>query len=84
MFIYERTITDSMSLYAYDERTRKKVEEFIKTRQEVITSEIVRLGTKRRVINWQTLKLIMEDMVNDGQVERRNIGSKVIVYRWRA
>jgi hypothetical protein len=66
----------------YETKTRVSVENFIKSQRQALTSEIVRLGGKDRVVNWSTLKLILGDLMQEGKVRRVPIGKKVILYEW--
>ena len=71
-----------MEVENYTEQTRKSIEEFIKNKGQAIANEIVRLGTTKRVVNWQTFKLIMEDLRVEGLVRETQIGNRVILYEW--
>lgn len=71
-----------MQVENYDEQTRASVEKFLKDKRQAISSEIVRLGTKTRVINWQSLKLILGDLQREGKVRETPIGNKVKLYEW--
>lgn len=71
-----------MQVERYDEHTKERIIAFLKKQREAITSEIVRLGTKKRVVNWQTLKMILAELEHDGLVQCTRIGRKVKVYRW--
>lgn len=71
-----------MDVESYDEQTRASVEKFLKTQGQAISSEIVRLGSSTRVINWQSLKLILGDLQREGLVRETPIGNKVKLYEW--
>jgi len=71
-----------MDVENYHEDTRKSVEKFLKKEKQAIINEIVRLGTEKRVVNWQTLKLILEDLKTEKLVREKPIGNKVILYEW--
>lgn len=71
-----------MDVEKYHAETRKNVEKFLKKEKQAIINEIVRLGTDKRVVNWQTLKLILEDLKSEDLVRETLIGNKVILYEW--
>lgn len=71
-----------MQVENYDEQTRASVESFLKEKRQAISSEIVRLGGKARVINWQSLKLILGDLQRERLVRETPIGNKVKLYEW--
>lgn len=81
--LYSSTaISVFMQVETYDEQTKKKIVTFLKKKHQAITSEIVRLGGKKRVINWQSLKLILTDLEVDGKIRKLSIGRKLKVYEW--
>jgi hypothetical protein len=72
-----------MDVESYDKKTRETVEGFLKERKQAISSEIVRVGTNERVINWQSLKMILDDLKKEGLVREIRIGKKVLLYEWQ-
>lgn len=72
-----------MNVQTYDEKTKQRIVDFLKQNKQAIQSEIVRLGSEKRVINWQTLKIILEDLQSEGKISRTCIGNQVILYEWR-
>lgn len=71
-----------MRVASYENSTREAVEKFLKRKGQAMMSEIIRLGGQKRVINWETAKLIIKALRVEGKVSSSRIGSRVILYKW--
>lgn len=71
-----------MRVTNYEEKTKERVVAFLKARKEALTEEIVRLGSNRRIVNWESLMLILEDLRREGKVRSTRLGKHTVVYEW--
>ena len=71
-----------MKITNYNNNTKELVENYIKENRIVITSEILKLGKQKRVINFESAKKILNDLEHEGKIRIRRVGMRVIIYEW--